>query len=133
MENKKARDFTSNRKAVVVDDFFQEGIRCLILSLGSHFTAYLGIPIEHPYSGKDYDNVPLSVHGGLTFSSKGEKDTIYPDGFWWYGWDYAHLGDYYFSAISGFDEVQGEDNDWTFGEVKKEVIEAAKEFNKLIN
>lgn len=31
---------------------------------------YVAVPKDHPFYGKSYDDVPVSVHGGLTFSSQ---------------------------------------------------------------
>lgn len=30
---------------------------------------YVAVPPEHPYYGKDYDDVPVEVHGGLTYGT----------------------------------------------------------------
>lgn len=30
---------------------------------------YVAVPKDHPFYGKHYDDIPVSVHGGLTFSS----------------------------------------------------------------
>lgn len=29
---------------------------------------YVGVPNDHPYYGQPYDDIPVSVHGGLTFA-----------------------------------------------------------------
>ena len=45
------------------------GLDCLIVR--NRFGAlcgYVGVPAGHPAHGKDYDDVDVSVHGGLTFS-----------------------------------------------------------------
>lgn len=76
-------------------DFNAHGFRCALRrgpkSLG-HWCGYVGIPETHRVFGLDYDNVPVEVHGGLTYAGDrcpGEK----PDGLWWVGFDCAHLGD----------------------------------------
>ena len=74
--------------------------------------AYVRIPDDHPWNPlvdktKDirgrvinvgYDDVPLDVHGGLTFSVRiSETKNLWPQGFTpgaWVGWDYAHYRDY---------------------------------------
>lgn len=48
---------------------------------------YVKLPKGHPYWGKDYDDIPVEVHGGLTF---GEEDE---NGFWVVGFDTAHHSD----------------------------------------
>ena len=63
-----------------------KGYKYRILGLGSHPTAYVRVPKTHKYYSKGYDDIPVSVHGGLTFSETTR-------GCHWIGWDYAHLGD----------------------------------------
>jgi len=78
----------------ILYDGWEKGIRIMILSLETHPCAYVGIPESHPVAGWDYDALSfIECHGGFTFSERG--DGIYlPEGFWWYGWDYAHAGDW---------------------------------------
>ena len=47
-----------------------------------HRCGYVTVPEEHPCAGKDYDDVGVNVHGGLTFSN-GAK----------FGFDCAHWDD----------------------------------------
>jgi len=70
------------------------GFRIIGMSLGTHPVAYVGLPENHILAGFDYGDLSIiSVHGGFTFSSKG--DGVYlPKGYWWYGWDYAHPFDW---------------------------------------
>ena len=55
---------------------------------------YVRVDKGHAWFGKDYDDVPAEIHGGLTFAEpdqpcgKGGAD----DG-WWVGFDCAHGGD----------------------------------------
>ena len=58
------------------NDFFPPGHHC----------AYVRIPRDHPYFEVHYDDINISVHGGLTFSEM-------VDGEYWIGWDYGHGGD----------------------------------------
>lgn len=65
-------------------DFFAEGYRCEIKrhpSLG-HLNGYVYLPDTHPDFGKGYDDVDVSVHGGLTYSDGG-----------CFGFDCSHAGD----------------------------------------
>lgn len=50
------------------------------------YCGYVGIPTNHPFFEKNYDEIDISVHGGLTFSD-------YMDGIWFIGFDCAHVGD----------------------------------------
>lgn len=55
------------------------------------YCAYIILPEGHKYYGvKDYDSIPLEVHGGLTFADKHRL----VDGKWCIGWDYGHYGDW---------------------------------------
>lgn len=36
---------------------------------------YVAVPKDHPYFGKDYDDIDVEVHGGLTFACSGDKVT----------------------------------------------------------
>ena len=136
-ENLHARDLIKSRDEMkVVFDEFDEGIRFVIMSLYSHFTAYVGIPSDHPLAGFDYDDVPLSAHYGLTYSDYGGKHL--PKGYYWYGWDYTHAGDYHYPGEKMIKENPdlfkkgADEKDWTLGEVKKDSWETIYEFKKLV-
>ena len=54
---------------------------------------YVRIPEGHEYYGKNYDDIPVNVHGGLTFGDHVfGKDKYFSDGYW-VGFDTAHYGD----------------------------------------
>src|SRR6266496_32796 len=68
------------------------GFPCLIVRnrMGG-LCGYVGVPTKHPFHGKNYDSVNISVHGGLTYSGAcaghichipkpGETDDV-----WWLG------------------------------------------------
>ena len=54
-----------------------------------HLCGYVGIPNNHPLWGKNYNDVDVQVHGGLTFSEADDDDKLT----WWFGFDCAHAGD----------------------------------------
>lgn len=62
---------------------------------------YVLIPEGHPLHGKDYDDIPVDIHGGLTFAALIDYDTIdkwdvlTPDdlGCWIVGFDTCHCSD----------------------------------------
>jgi hypothetical protein len=82
------------------------GLPCLIVRAPhGGLCGYVGLAEGHQYFGKGYDDVPVEVHGGLTFADKcqphaseekgichvpgpGEADHV-----WWFGFDCAHAGD----------------------------------------
>jgi hypothetical protein len=87
----------------------ETGMACLIKRhpTGGHLCGYVGVPPEHPWHGRDYDDgvVYADVHGGLTYAADCEEGgdegkTIChvpqpgePDDVWWLGFDCAHAGD----------------------------------------
>ena len=95
-----------------------KGMEYCILDLGTHPTAYVKLPRNHPYYKKDWlnANINIEVHGGLTYSRNYltcEADHL--DG-WWIGWDYAHYRDH-----MGYDpETVGKR--WTTEEILTDVI-----------
>jgi hypothetical protein len=74
----------------IVDDMpaiaegVEDGIQWKILPHPrmSHMNGYVRLPEGHPFEVLDYDDIDVSVHGGLTFSEDG-----------WIGFDTAHAGD----------------------------------------
>lgn len=74
-------------------DFEAHGLRCVVyLGPVGSLNGYVRVPADHPAAQKDYDDINVDVHGGLTYARKngpGEK----PDGGWWFGFDTAHHGD----------------------------------------
>lgn len=82
---------------------------------GGAWCGYVGVPPGHPYHGKDYDDVDVDVHGGLTYAREcmdlaevkkyrpeETHDSIIchvpeedePEELWWLGFDCSHAGDY---------------------------------------
>lgn len=70
-----------------------------------HWCGYVGVPPGHPWHGKSWnDDLPVSVHGGITYGEKCDGDPVggvchvaadgTPDDVWWLGFDCAHSGDY---------------------------------------
>ena len=115
-------------------DWYEDGVRCLIVRGPGGLCAYLGVPIDHHLSGRGYDNIPLDCHGGLTYS--GEGDGKYrPKNWYWYGWDYSHSGDYAFyydqdPLVGKFNH--GEEKKWLVDEVESEVRMVVRDFKKLM-
>lgn len=94
------------------------GLDCVVAMGNAALVAYIRIPKDHPFYGQWYDDVPLQVHGGLTYCCLGLNEE------WWIGWDYAHYNDWWGMAEKGWGmEHTGEI--WTVDDVAKEVEEAA--------
>jgi hypothetical protein len=88
-----------------VDD--ATGLDCLIVrGPAGALCGYVGVPEGHPCFQKEYDDVNVDVHGGLTFADlchegQGEGRGIChiplagrPDKVWWLGFDCYHLFDF---------------------------------------
>jgi len=77
-----------------------KGFPCLIRrpTMG-HLCGYVAIPLGHPYYQKNIDEIPLDVHGGITWASHSDQDLCFSnmcegiDSFWWIGFDCGHAGD----------------------------------------
>lgn len=114
----------------ILDEGVYDGFHYVILSLGSHPCAYIELPNTHKYYGKDYDNVPIYCHGGLTYSDV--EGIVFPkdnpshrDGYW-IGWDYAHLGDFYYYGTPHI-EFDIFSKKWTTEEIFEEVKDVIKQ------
>lgn len=92
------------------NDYFREAVGEDFFANGGYANGYVAVPPEHPYYGKDYDNVPVEIHGGLTFDSDAAsinlsttgdwdnleflgEETSLPNDFWVFGFDTLHYGD----------------------------------------
>ena len=53
---------------------------------------YVRIVEGHPFYAMNYMDIPVNVHGGLTFSEHITNSDNWSDGFW-VGFDTAHYGD----------------------------------------
>ena len=69
--------------------YWEDGYWCRVrqTSMGT-WCGYVALTPRHPWFNQDYDEIPVDIHGGLTYS-KSE-----PDGYYWIGFDCAHWGDY---------------------------------------
>lgn len=82
-------------------EFEHAGFPCLLLrnpDLGQ-WCGYVAVPPGHPHHGKDYDQVEVEVHGGLTYSGSCSEHIYHkpkagePDDVWWLGFDCGHFMD----------------------------------------
>lgn len=125
-----ARAFEVKEKGRIVYDVFDEGLRFIIVRGPASFCAYVGIPKDHPLAGFSYDDlIGISAHGGLTYAGKGVKGS--PDGYYWYGWDYAHLGDVTVCDHT-YQSLSVGEHDWTIEEIVKDSQDTLSDFRKLV-
>lgn len=123
-------DLTSIPGNIIVRDWIEKGVRILIVRRNSHLCVYLGLPEDHPLAGEDYNDVPIDCHGGLTFAGSGGNG-IWPSGRYWYGYDYAHAGDYC-NYGHGLPSGETGDKKWTIGEVQQEAKQSLYSLEKLM-
>lgn len=124
--------YSENRKIELLDKGKCCGYKYYILNLGTHPTAYVEIPKTHKYYGKNYWNIDLPVHYGLTYASNSlnisKKKEIKG---WFLGWDYAHCEDY----IGGMElypvYLKKDMKKWTTEEIQEEVFNACKELERV--
>lgn len=64
---------------------------------------YIGLPKEHPWFGKEYDELDVDVHGGLTFSDYRPETGR---DIWWIGFDTAHYMDDKYNCSKTYCEQQ---------------------------
>ncbi len=80
-------------------EFNHSGFDCLLSRNPHIFTwcGYVAVPDGHPCFGKDYNNMDIDIHGGLTYAGLcgGQKGAV-----WWFGFDCAHWGDIMPSMVS---------------------------------
>ena len=113
-------------------DEFEDGVRSLIMRGPCALCAYMGVPFDHPLAGFEYDILPIECHGGFTFAGEGTEENKWPEGFYWYGWDYGHCDD------KSFYEIVNATGDrdrkaWTPKLVLNDSWSARYEFKKLMS
>ena len=71
------------------------GLEWMVIHNGNGYRCgYVRLPAGHPWHGENYDDIPVTVHGGLTFTEPDKPcDAPGPDTDWWIGFDCAHSGD----------------------------------------
>jgi hypothetical protein len=84
------------KKYIIEKDFIVDGFRCVVVGIYmGHRCGYIAIPKGNELYGKDYDEINIDIHGGLTYAEYSEND--YPvktdENLYWIGFDCAHCGD----------------------------------------
>ena len=106
-----------------------KGYNFYIVSYSIHPCAYVEVPKEHPWYKKDYREIEDKIicHGDLTFSDNLDH-VIGDEERWFFGWDYAHSGDYEgYYEDSKFEVLQGYKK-WTTEEIFEEVENVIDQF-----
>lgn len=85
-----ARDYTCDGTLIkdVVDP--NSGLRVIVIRGGFSFCAYVGVQQTHVFAG--LEELCFRCHHSITFKGWGDG-LLRPEGWFWWGWDYAHAGD----------------------------------------
>ena len=126
MINKTFEQCKADPVNTVYADWEDKEFRCLVLRGPCSLCAYIGVKPEHPLYNKKYSDVYVDCHGGFTFGEMGEKNTPWPVGYYWFGWDYAHLWDAPF-----YDDRPSEETHWTPDMVVAEFPEAIESLRRI--
>lgn len=99
--------------------FYHKTIKCVIRRIivremsnhifGGHLCGYCEVPKDHTYWGLDYDQIPIEVHGGLTFSD-------FIDNEWLIGFDCGHS----FDLLPSIEQMRDRYRDEGLEELKKQ-------------
>ena len=126
------RECTNDKPGTIYADWKHGNYRCIIMRGPCALCGYIGVKSDHPAFGKDYSDIDVSCHGGLTFSQEGKDEGNWPSGWWWFGWDYGHYGDVAFFDLKDGRSWQGyESREWSPKDVYDEFEEVINEFEKL--
>ena len=130
-KSKSFKEIANDPVGTIYYESMEGGIKFIILRGPCSLCAYLGIPKDHPLAGFDYDVLPISCHGGLTFSGNNRIKELSTERHW-YGWDYAHAGDRSFYDLKNPLMNSIEEHEWTIEEVIKDSWDAQYEMEKLM-
>lgn len=78
----------------ILDEGTYNNYHYVIISYGTHPCAYVEIPKEHPYYKKDFSDLDIIVHGGLSFGDNLTHANIGNSDNYFLGWDYNNYDDY---------------------------------------
>lgn len=109
--------YQKDRICIILDKGIYNGFNYAIVSYGTHPCCYVFLPKGHKYYGKNYDDIDIVCHGGLTYSNDDLLFNPLENDKWVIGWDYAHYNDYHGSFSTRCGRV------WT----TKELLEDVKE------
>lgn len=69
----------------------ETGLRVLVRVGTFSFCGYVGVQAGHVLA--DLEELAFDCHQGNTYQDWGCKETGLPEGWFWWGWDYAHFCD----------------------------------------
>lgn len=102
---------------------------CVLLIRQSHRCGYVRVPKNNPAFELNYEDVPVDVHGGLTFSNMSLTGQPDDENYHWFGFDCAHFGDEI--RLSGLRNGFLHGHWWTLEEVITETNSLAEQLADL--
>lgn len=108
IENKEWQEVCDAPNGHIFRDWFEDGIRCLIMRGPCSLVAYVGIPKDHPLTAYGYNNIPLREHWWETYDGKYDGKT----GYYWYGWDYTRTDNKLWTVRMIEDEIKEAAGNW---------------------
>lgn len=115
----------SREETLTEKEWIHSGLKCKVNFYKTKSTGYnwrcgyVGLAKNHPCFQVSYDDIPVSVHGGLTYSNVGK------DGLYWVGFDCIHAGDRH----EGESEDRG--HFWLLDEVVEETNRLAEQLTNV--
>lgn len=94
-----------------------KGFDYYVLNLGTHPCAYIDVT-ETLLNGKEYGDIDIQCHGGLTYS-RNYLPTVDKKG-WFIGWDYAHSCDFIGYELEMPIVIRTNGKRWTTAEIVNE-------------
>lgn len=115
--------YHKERKTEVLARNIYKGCKYAVVNLGTHPSAYISMPYDHPYQKEDdMFQIDIPVHGGCTYIGEVVDWVGLPGKV--VGWDYGHAGDYV-----GYNTNDSEGRKWSTEEM---IEECHKAIDKLI-
>ena len=101
----------------MIADGEYSGFHYYVLNLGTHPCAYVDVT-DTDLNGKNYNDIDIDCHGGLTYSEK-YLLTVDKKG-WFIGWDYAHYCDFAGYELNLPEHMRCNGKKWTTQEIVDE-------------
>lgn len=101
--------------------WWEYGLECAVAQGTFSLCGYVRVLPGHPYERFWYDDVPVNVHGGLTFRCRAKEGGA------WFGFDCAHAWDYTQLPIKQDPKAK----QWDAEAVQEEVSRLAKQLSEL--
>ena len=114
---------------------WKDGMLDIIIMRGpSSLCAYIGVPKDHPLSGKGYITVNLKCYCGLTYGNPTSPNNYKDSEHYYFGWHYDRENDYCFyydhPILSKYDHSHYKK--WLLQDVEKDMEESIIHFKKTI-